>query len=260
MKACLELGAACLNLVCLALCSLPPLIKELFFYGNKLTTLPTLPVDLQNARVLAAVESDKYDCDLPALIDIGRNMFRQDKLEQIARANAATPKFKDEIEVCFAYLIELRVVLKLTLPVQAMRFFDMSGVKREDFKIAGQQVKSKENSGFLTWLLQWVPWEGVMRRVDERLYVQMKKALYEQLETIEPIAIAELKQLNLNLDTDAIRIKSKEIEEKLSQQLRMRFTQDFLVKKDLLNLLDPYWKGENLLSYVDASAFAKPLK
>ncbi|MFP2790060.1 NEL-type E3 ubiquitin ligase domain-containing protein [Enterobacter ludwigii] len=131
---------------------------------------------MKNEQLVHDAEKGKYDNNLPELVSAGREMFRLEKLEQIARDKVSTLRFVDEIEVYLAYQNKLKEVLELSSVSAEMRFFDVSGVTDSDLQAAELQVKTAENSQFREWILQWAP----LRSVLERAYPEDWEELVEK--------------------------------------------------------------------------------
>ncbi|EDB7325330.1 E3 ubiquitin--protein ligase, partial [Salmonella enterica] len=112
---------------------------------------------MKNVQLVHNAEKGVYDNNLPGLVSTGREMFRMEMLERIAREKARTLAFVDEIEVYLAYQNKLKKPLGLTSVTAKMRFFGVSGVTASDLRSAERQVKAAEKREFSEWLLQWGP-------------------------------------------------------------------------------------------------------
>ncbi|EGL4946247.1 E3 ubiquitin--protein ligase, partial [Salmonella enterica] len=124
---------------------------------------------MNNVQLVHNAEKGEYDNNLQGLVSTGREMFRLEKLEQIAREKAGTLALADDVEVYLAFQNKLKESLELTSVTSEMRFFDVSGVTVSDLQAAELQVKTAENSGFSKWILQWGPLHSVLeRKVPER--------------------------------------------------------------------------------------------
>ncbi|WP_100244527.1 NEL-type E3 ubiquitin ligase domain-containing protein, partial [Yersinia pestis] len=131
--------------------------------------------DMQKAVMLHEVEKGKYDEKLPELIARGREMFRLEQLENIAREKVKTLKTLnvhsvDDIEVYLAYQVKLRGSLELSSVNKEMRFFGVSDVTTDDLLSAETRVKTAENQDFPRWLSQWSPWKSVVQRIEPERY------------------------------------------------------------------------------------------
>ncbi|EAY4651396.1 E3 ubiquitin--protein ligase, partial [Salmonella enterica] len=69
---------------------------------------------MKNVQLVHNAEKGVYDNNLPGLVSTGREMFRMEMLERIAREKVRTLAFVDEIEVCLAYQNKLKESLELT--------------------------------------------------------------------------------------------------------------------------------------------------
>ncbi|ECW1581527.1 E3 ubiquitin--protein ligase, partial [Salmonella enterica] len=112
---------------------------------------------MKNVQLVHNAEKGVYDNNLPGLVSTGREMFRMEMLERIAREKARTLAFVDEIEVYLAYQNKLKKPLGLTSVTAKMRFFGVSGVTASDLRSAERQVKAAEKREFSEWILQWGP-------------------------------------------------------------------------------------------------------
>ncbi|MDI5676435.1 E3 ubiquitin--protein ligase, partial [Salmonella enterica subsp. enterica serovar Anatum] len=99
---------------------------------------------MKNVQLVHDAEKGQYDNNLAALVATGREMFRLEKLEQIAREKAGTLALADDVEVYLAYQNKLKKALGLTSVTSEMRFFDVSGVTVSDLQAAELQVKAAE--------------------------------------------------------------------------------------------------------------------
>ncbi|ECD0278490.1 hypothetical protein ET860_24070, partial [Salmonella enterica subsp. enterica serovar Newport] len=117
---------------------------------------------MKNVQLVHDAEKGQYDNNLAALVATGREMFRLEKLEQIAREKVRTLALVDEIEVWLAYQNKLKKSLGLTSVTAEMRFFRISGVTVSDLQAAELQVKDAEKSEFREWILQWGPLHSVL--------------------------------------------------------------------------------------------------
>ncbi|MBR8314491.1 hypothetical protein KDW36_14975 [Burkholderia dolosa] len=198
--------------------------------------------EMQKAVVVHDVEGGKYDAQLPELVELGREMFRQEQLEQIARNKVTTLKLVDEIEVYLAYQVKLRESLRLTGVTKEMRFSDVSGVTQDDLDSATLLVKSRENENFPSWLSQWSPWKTVLHRIDTSRYEAAIKKREDALAGPYDAQIdAELKELGLEHDEDAVRTIGKKVLDQIMSDIDMTLTKEVLSEKKSLALLDKRW-------------------
>ncbi|HDY3837792.1 TPA: E3 ubiquitin--protein ligase [Salmonella enterica] len=161
---------------------------------------------MKNVQLVHNAEKGVYDNNLPGLVSTGREMFRMEMLERIAREKARTLALVDEIEVYLAYQNKLRESLELTSVTAEMRFFGVSGVTASDLRSAERQVKAAENSEFSEWILQWGPLHSVLERKEpERFNALREKQISDYEDTYQMLSDTELKPSGLVGNTDAER-------------------------------------------------------
>ncbi|MDL1854469.1 NEL-type E3 ubiquitin ligase domain-containing protein [Yersinia pestis] len=210
--------------------------------------------DMQKAVMLHEVEKGKYDEKLPELIARGREMFRLEQLENIAREKVKTLKTLnvhsvDDIEVYLAYQVKLRGSLELSSVNKEMRFFGVSDVTTDDLLSAETRVKTAENQDFPRWLSQWSPWKSVVQRIEPERYAAAVEKQYHALENIYPDKLAaELAANGMTGDVDANRIVGKRINDELMGEIDMALTHEVLSAKGASSLLDNLWM-ESLISF-----------
>ncbi|EFR5814771.1 E3 ubiquitin--protein ligase [Salmonella enterica] len=161
---------------------------------------------MKNVQLVHNAEKGVYDNNLPGLVSTGREMFRMEMLERIAREKARTLALVDEIEIYLAYQNKLRESLELTSVTAEMRFFGASGVTASDLRSAERQVKAAENSEFSEWILQWGPLHSVLERKEpERFNALREKQISDYEDTYQMLSDTELKPSGLVGNTDADR-------------------------------------------------------
>ncbi|EAB7892389.1 E3 ubiquitin--protein ligase [Salmonella enterica subsp. enterica serovar Newport] len=161
---------------------------------------------MKNVQLVHDAEKGQYDNNLAALVATGREMFRLEKLEQIAREKVRTLALVDEIEVWLAYQNKLKKSLGLTSVTAEMRFFRISGVTVSDLQAAELQVKDAEKSEFREWILQWGPLHSVLeRKAPERVNALREKQISDYEETYRMLSDTELRPSGLVGNTDAER-------------------------------------------------------
>ncbi|EBI5626623.1 E3 ubiquitin--protein ligase [Salmonella enterica] len=161
---------------------------------------------MKNVQLVHNAEKGVYDNNLPGLVSTGREMFRMEMLERIAREKARTLAFVDEIEVYLAYQNKLKKPLGLTSVTAKMRFFGVSGVTASDLRSAERQVKAAEKREFSEWLLQWGPLQSVLERKEpERFNALREKQISDYEDTYQMLSDTELKPSGLVGNTDAER-------------------------------------------------------
>ncbi|EBA9645446.1 E3 ubiquitin--protein ligase [Salmonella enterica] len=161
---------------------------------------------MKNVQLVHNAEKGVYDNNLPGLVSTGREMFRMEMLERIAREKARTLAFVDEIEVYLAYQNKLKKPLELTSVTAKMRFFGVSGVTASDLRSAERQVKAAEKREFSEWILQWGPLHSVLERKEpERFNALREKQISDYEHTYQMLSDTELKPSGLVGNTDAER-------------------------------------------------------
>ncbi|WP_000485216.1 NEL-type E3 ubiquitin ligase domain-containing protein, partial [Escherichia coli] len=173
---------------------------------------------MKNVQLVHNAEKGIYDKDIPGLVSAGREMFRLEKLEQIARDKVNSLHFVDEIEVYLGYQNKLKEPLELSSVTEAMRFFNVSCITESDLQTAEVQVKAAENSQFREWILEWAPLHSVLKRSypeDWEKLVEKKTAYYD--DAYRTLSDEVLKQAGLTDDNDALRIIGVRAREKMEQ-------------------------------------------
>ncbi|EBF7925906.1 hypothetical protein CU298_23715 [Salmonella enterica] len=161
---------------------------------------------MKNVQLVHDAEKGQYDNNLAALVATGREMFRLEKLEQIAREKAGTLALADDVEVYLAYQNKLKKALGLTSVTAEMRFFGVSGVTVSDLQAAELQVKAAEKSELREWILQWGPLYSVLeRKAPERVNALREKQISDYEETYRMLSDTELRPFGLVGNTDAER-------------------------------------------------------
>ncbi|MGP3591896.1 NEL-type E3 ubiquitin ligase domain-containing protein [Vagococcus sp. WN89Y] len=129
---------------------------------------------MQQVALVREVENGAWDSKLTALITTGREMFRLEQIEHIAREKVKSLRFVDEIEVYLAYQTALRRELQLSSVAELMRFCDHSGVTQQDINYALAEVRNKENGEFAGWLPGWAPWKSALQRLYPELIARLQ--------------------------------------------------------------------------------------
>ena len=157
-------------------------------------------------QLLHQAEKGLFDEHIPELVAAGREMFRLEQLEQIAREKTATLKLVDEIEVWLGYQNQLKEPLGLASVTAEMNYFDVSGITQSDLQAAESRVKAAENRQFTTWILQWTPLHSLLQRTASEHWAALsekKKTDYE--EQYQALSDTELKPAGLVGDSEAER-------------------------------------------------------
>ncbi|EBI9231743.1 E3 ubiquitin--protein ligase [Salmonella enterica] len=195
---------------------------------------------MKNVQLVHNAEKGVYDNNLPGLVSTGREMFRMEMLERIAREKARTLALVDEIEIYLAYQNKLKKPLGLSSVTAKMRFFGVSGVTASDLRSAERQVKAAEKREFSEWILQWGPLHSVLERKEpERFNALREKQISDYEDTYQMLSDTELKPFGLVGNTDAERT------------IGVRAMES--AKKEFLNGLRPFVE-EMLGSYLKVKA------
>lgn len=161
---------------------------------------------MKNVQLVHNAEKGKYDNNLPELVSAGREMFRLEKLEQIARNKVSTLHFVDEIEVYLGYQNKLKEPLELNSVTKEMRWFGVSHITKSDLEAAEREVKAAENSQFSEWTLKWTPIRSMVERTYPEDWAALgEKKVSEYDDSYRTLSDAELKPAGLVGDADAER-------------------------------------------------------
>ncbi|SUG31984.1 E3 ubiquitin-protein ligase SspH2 [Salmonella enterica subsp. arizonae] len=138
---------------------------------------------MKNVQLVHNAEKGVYDNNLPGLVSTGREMFRMEMLERIAREKARTLALVDEIEVYLAYQNKLKKPLGLSSVTAKMRFFGVSGVTASDLRSAERQVKAAEKREFSEWILQWARYTACWNAKSRNALTRFVKSKYRTMRT-----------------------------------------------------------------------------
>ncbi|EKG2000721.1 T3SS effector E3 ubiquitin-protein ligase IpaH4.5, partial [Shigella flexneri] len=128
--------------------------------------------NLRKTLLVHQASEGLFDNDTGALLSLGREMFRLEILEDIARDKVRTLHFVDEIEVYLAFQTMLAEKLQLSTAVKEMRFYGVSGVTANDLRTAEAMVRSREENEFTDWFSLWGPWHAVLKRTEADRWAQ----------------------------------------------------------------------------------------
>jgi len=187
---------------------------------------------MQRALKVYHAESGKYDYNIPSFLNLAKEMFRIEALEEISHAKVKEINAEDEIEVWLALQCKLSDVLELSTTVKDMKYFNISNITQDDIYDAENLVKIKEKNDFPSWFSKWQPWHSVIKRIAPKRYEKTMKELYEFLEKDFPSQLSsKLSEQNLLGDADAERqygayLMSKH-EDKLYQKLTFDVIRDY---------------------------------
>ncbi|MCW2255363.1 hypothetical protein M2263_001454 [Providencia alcalifaciens] len=198
--------------------------------------------DMQKVELVHNIENGQYDNGLPELITTGREMFRLEQLEKIAREKAATVDTLDEIEVYLGFQTQLRTPLELPHTTKEMRFFDVSGITKSDLNAAEIRVKTAENQQFPEWFAQWSPWQKLLERTEPMLWERAydkKMDIYEN--EYQNCINTELNASGLLGDIDAERTVGIKIMREIDNEIFISLAYDALANKKQTSLFNQYW-------------------
>ncbi|WP_268810691.1 NEL-type E3 ubiquitin ligase domain-containing protein [Pectobacterium carotovorum] len=202
---------------------------------------------MKNAERTHSAESGKYDNNLPELVDIGRENFRLEQLEDIAREkiqqlNAKDSAEVDDIEVFLGYQNRLRDTLELTTVTPEMRFFGASDITEDDLLQAEASVKASENDTFPTWFAQWGAWHKTVGRIAPDEWEKANDDKHQHYEkTFSTLVETKLKPSRLENNDDAIRKIGVEALKETEKTVFESMTNRILTKKHISDLFTPRW-------------------
>lgn len=215
--------------------------------------------EMNKIELVHDVKCGNYDEKLPGLIRTGREMFRLEQLEKIARGymeqylnkNGVDDIIKiDEIEVYLAYQTKLRKPLELTRVANDMLYFLNSKLEADDLQSAELQVKTAENTEMSTWLAHWEPMNNVIQRTDVTLWDSKEMDLdkYDSQVSSELSQFIEKNNIDMSnilskkIIADAEKDLGKKVYDEMNKALLESVTQQYLTKNNYVKSLDNYWK------------------
>ncbi|WP_134795474.1 T3SS effector E3 ubiquitin-protein ligase IpaH9.8 [Shigella boydii] len=185
--------------------------------------------NLRKTLLVHQASEGLFDNDTGALLSLGREMFRLEILEDIARDKVRTLHFVDEIEVYLAFQTMLAEKLQLSTAVKEMRFYGVSGVTANDLRTAEAMVRSREENEFKDWFSLWGPWHAVLKRTEADRWAQAEEQKYEMLENEYPQRVADrLKASGLSGDADAEREAGAQVMRETEQLIYRQLTDEVL--------------------------------
>ncbi|EFW53434.1 invasion plasmid antigen / internalin, putative [Shigella boydii ATCC 9905] len=185
--------------------------------------------NLRKTLLVHQASEGLFDNDTGALLSLGREMFRLEILEDIARDKVRTLHFVDEIEVYLAFQTMLAEKLQLSTAVKEMRFYGVSGVTANDLRTAEAMVRSREENEFTDWFSLWGPWHAVLKRTEADRWALAEEQKYEMLENEYPQRVADrLKASGLSGDADAEREAGAQVMRETEQQIYRQLTDEVL--------------------------------
>ncbi|EMA3751859.1 SPI-1 type III secretion system effector E3 ubiquitin transferase SlrP [Salmonella enterica] len=199
---------------------------------------------MKEATLVHDAERGAFDSQLAELIMAGREIFRLEQVESLAREKVKRLFFIDEIEVYLGFQNQLRESLSLTTMTQEMRFYNVSGITESDLDEAEIRIKIAENSDFHKWFALWGPWHKVLERIAPEEWREMMDKRAECIETEEyqRRVNAELEALGIAGDPDAERMTGMRIMEEINQTLFTESMENVLMKKGVSSLMSAYWR------------------
>ncbi|EAO5847419.1 SPI-1 type III secretion system effector E3 ubiquitin transferase SlrP [Salmonella enterica subsp. enterica serovar Cerro] len=199
---------------------------------------------MQEATLVHDAERGAFDSHLAELIMAGREIFRLEQIESLAREKVKRLFFIDEVEVYLGFQNQLRESLSLTTMTQDMRFYNVSGITESDLDDAEIRIKIAENRDFHKWFALWGPWHKVLERIAPEEWREMMDKRAECIETDEyqSRVNAELEALRIADDSDAERAIGKKIMEEINQSLCTELMENILLKKEVSSLMSAYWR------------------
>lgn len=208
---------------------------------------------MQEATLVYDAERGAFDSKFTELIMAGREIFRLEKIESLAREKVKRLFFIDEIEVFLGFQNQLRESLSLTTMTQDMRFYNVSGITESDLDEAEVRIKVAENSQFNQWFSCWEPWHKVLERIapDDWQEMMNKRVEYIESNEYQSRVNAKLSALKIAGDSDperAIEIRAdaeraigRQVMEEINQSLFTELTEKVLTKQRINSLMTPYW-------------------
>jgi E3 ubiquitin-protein ligase SspH2 len=197
---------------------------------------------MQNAALTHDVKSAKYDNALPELVCAGREMFRRERLEQVAQAKADTLYLGDEFEVYLALQSLLHDALELRSGTLHLSDFEACGFTQDELDVTEMKVKTAENHQFINWLAQWAPCHSVLQRLEPEAYDRATRARHEAIEGISGVrGEAQAVARGLDDDLDARAEISKTVMEAQDRRIFVPAVEQLLNDRKLGFLLAPRW-------------------
>ncbi len=157
---------------------------------NATLVFSRLEVEVEVERVTSAASGRKVTAK--ALLELGRSLFRLDKLEEIALEHSLRAPKVDALEMNLAYRIGLTDELGLRGQPKGMLFDAQSGVTAADLEVARNRVMTAELSPqWLKYMQERTFWRDYLKRtftrkfsmIDESFAPRMS-ALDEQADTL----------------------------------------------------------------------------
>ncbi|MBF0035919.1 hypothetical protein HAX39_25645 [Citrobacter freundii] len=176
----------------------PPFSETVFSIAIDATTQCHDKVSLtwnlmQQALLAHQAQTGSFDHDLSALVKAGREMFRLERLAQLAaekvnvlqtthQSNHHHPA-PDEIEVFLRFQTGLQQTLALHSVAPGMLFTNLGMTTNDELAGVAMKVKNSENSQFSAWFAQWQPFHEVLQRTQPERWktaMENRDALVEE--------------------------------------------------------------------------------
>lgn len=209
------------------------------------------------------IDSGELDRDLPALLGMARQVFRQDALQQAANAHVRRDRAQraalgldgrdaEDIEVYLAYAVNLHSPLGLDGPLPPARFVhqDISGVGLRDASRALKAIQQLENARFARFLADWKPWRQALKRLDaaaaQRIEDGVSDPAFAEDVAAEVKAAAQAAQVGTAYpnERDRVSAENQAIAAACNERIAKRWlglTRQVLQDRSLDHLLDPAW-------------------
>ncbi|WP_375122512.1 NEL-type E3 ubiquitin ligase domain-containing protein [Pseudomonas sp. LW8] len=157
---------------------------------NAALVFSRLEVAVEVERVSRAASGSRGTAK--ALLELGRSLFRLDRLEEIAREHSLRAPKVDALEMNLAYRIGLTDALGLRGQPKDMLFSAQSGVTAADLEVAKNRVFTAELSPqWLEYMQGRTFWRDYLRRIFVRkfaliddLYDPQMSALFDKKDTL----------------------------------------------------------------------------
>lgn len=175
----------------------------------------------------------RYDGRAADAVQVIRQTFRLDKLQEIAYRKIKSLDRVDDVEVYLAYVVKLREPLELSTVVPEMRFFRESGLTQADLDAALKEVREAEGTGFYRELVLDDTWNAYIKPKLAERYEQAEGKLLELADApLQERIRAELQQRGLDPDdVDAHRGISKGVWNDMRYEVLEPLTRDFLTSQ-----------------------------
>jgi Leucine-rich repeat (LRR) protein len=159
--------------------------------------------ELRKLRLHDDIRIGRYSNRAADALDALRQMYRLDKLRDIAYGKIESLPEADDVEVYLAYTVELREPLGLSTVVPHMNFFRLSGVTRADLDAALAEVRAAERTCFYKDLVVDDTWKALIAQERPEPYAAAQLRLQELAdEPLKQRIRAEL--VNHGLDPDDV--------------------------------------------------------